>query len=669
MPQFLPRRILRGGRVTRFQSVWQRYRPLAAFAVIFLSIAFLTRLALLFATGDEVAQAAMGWPRIFAVGFGYDLLALIYLSCPLVLWLWWMPKRWLASRPGRVLHLLIGWGMVALLLFVAVAEWVFWEEFQTRFNFIAVDYLVYTTEVLGNIRESYPVGWILTLLAAGSASIMLVARHYWRSDDQHTTFLSRTVVAACWFALTAVSAWLVSGDMKDLGRNQYADELSGNGIYQFFAAYRSSSLDYNRFYRTLSREAAYAELRRSLDTPDAHFINDDPYNITRDIVSAAPERRLNVVLISIESLSASYSGSYGRPDTLTPELDKLTDQSLVFSKLYASGTRTVRGLEALALSVPPTPGESIVKRPGNEGLFSLAEVFNAKGYVSEFLYGGYGAFDNMNYFFGQNGYRVADRSDIPVDGIHHANIWGVADEDLYSLALTEFDRLNGTNTPFFAHIMTTSNHRPYTFPEGRVDRPQGERNSAVAYTDWAIGDFLRRARAKPWFDDTLFVITADHCASSGGIAQLPVFRYHIPMWIFAPKHIQPARVDRMMAQIDIGPTVLGLLGFNYQSQFYGADLFQLPAGRERALIGNYQRLGYLRNDQLIELAPHRQVRSVRPDFEENRPQPDIALDPQLTIQAISYYQTASDRFRNGLMRVQSSLASHSAANADATDKP
>lgn len=146
----------------------------------------------------------------------------------------------------------------------------------------------------------------------------------------------------------------------------------------------------------------------------------------------------------------------------------------------------------------------------------------------------------------------------------------------------------------------------------------------------------------------MFVITADHCASSGGIAQLPVFRYRIPLWIYSPKHIAPQRVECVITQIDVGPTLLGLLGMDYRSQFYGVDSFQLEPGRERALIGNYQRLGYLRNDQLIELAPHRHVGSVRPEYLENRPQPPIPLDHRLAIEAVgAIYQTASYRFKHG----------------------
>jgi phosphoglycerol transferase MdoB-like AlkP superfamily enzyme len=342
---------------------------------------------------------------------------------------------------------------------------------------------------------------------------------------------------------------------------------------------------------------------------------------------------------------------YGRPDTLTPNLDALARDSLLFTDLWATGTRTVRGLEALSLSVPPTPGESIVKRDHNENLFSLGEVFRSKGYETQFLYGGYGAFDDMNHFFGRNGYEVHDRTEIPDAAIHHANIWGVADEDLYTMALHRFDAAHAGGKPFFAHVMTTSNPRPYTFPAGRGPWPQGKRESAVAYTDWAIGDFLRRARTHPWFRDTLFVITADHCASSSGIAALPAFRYRIPMWIYAPRHVAAGRYTRMTSQIDVAPTVLGLLGMDYDSRFYGVDVFQRPPGHERAFIGTYQLLGYLRAGRLVQLSPHRRVDTLRPAYGWDQPQPALAEDPALTLQAIAFYQTAAEAFSSGAMRM------------------
>lgn len=632
------------------QSPWQsRFRPLLWLGLCFLTLSTLTRLALLLTTGSGVPALPGYWLYVFAVGLGYDSLAWVYFAWPLVLLLWLLPRRWLGRMQGTVLVGGLSLFLLFVLLFVAVSEWTFWEEFQARFNFIAVDYLVYTTEVIGNIRESYPVGWILSGIALLGLAVF-VATHRWRRvQHDNCGFGTRTLVVAGWLLMSVLGTWLVSGEMKDRTNNNYVNELAGNGIYQFFAAYRGASLDYDRYYRTLPIDEAFAQVRRQLATPDATF--DAATGIARHIHNSAPERRLNVVLISVESLSAKYSGTYGGKPSLTPRLDALSKDSLVFTDLYANGTRTVRGLEALALSVPPTPGESIVKRAHNEGLFSLASVFNAKGYTSQFLYGGYGAFDNMNYFFGHNGYEVHDRDEIPKASIHQANIWGVADEDLYTLAMQQFDRAEASGKPFFAHVMTTSNHRPYTFPTQRGPWPQGQRESAVAYTDWAIGDFLERARSHRWFANTLFVITADHCASSGGKASLPVFRYRIPMWVYAPGHVAPGRFTEMISQIDIAPTVLGMLGMNYDSQFYGVDVFQRPPDSARAFIGTYQLLGYLRHGKLVQLSPHRKADTVRPTYDNDQPQPMLADDPQLTLEAVSNYQTAAYRFEHGLMKV------------------
>ena len=634
--------------------VFARFRPLLWLGIVFLALSTLTRLGLLVATGSGVPASVASWFYIFGVGVGYDLLTFVYFAWPLVLVLWLLPRRWFARRWGSTLVGALCLTLLFVILFVAVSEWTFWEEFQARFNFIAVDYLVYTTEVIGNIRESYPVGWILSTLAFVGIGLFMATRRWRLVRDDSAGLGARTLVMATWLAMSVFGTWLVSGDMKDRTDNTYVNELAGNGTYQFFAAYRSASLDYPRYYRTIPEDEAWKQVRAQVATPDAQFIG--PTGLARWIHNAVPERRLNVVLISIESLSAEYSGTYGRKDTLTPNLDALAKDSMVFGDLWANGTRTVRGLEALSLSVPPTPGESIVKREKNEGLFTLGQVFLSKGYDAQFLYGGYGAFDNMNYFFGNNGYDVHDRTEIPDKEIHHANVWGVSDEDLYTMAMKRFDAGAANGRPFFAHVMTTSNHRPYTFPNGRGPWPQGKRESAVAYTDWAVGDFLRRARSHSWFKNTVFVITADHCASSAGIAALPAFRYRIPLWLYAPGgQVAPGRLDRMISQIDIPPTILGLLGMDYYSQFFGVDVFQPPPSRERAFIGTYQLLGYLRAGKLVQLSPHRRVDTLRPAYDWDQPQPVLPEDPALTLQAISFYQTAAEAFASGKMRAPDPL--------------
>jgi phosphoglycerol transferase MdoB-like AlkP superfamily enzyme len=681
----------------------QRFRPLLWLAITFVAIAFATRVVLLVMSGAEVPHTALNLLYIFGVGLGYDLVTLLYVAWPLVLFLWLVPTR-RASVSGLAQWLLYGlalaliyalclaalyaayraepsmtWPLVVLfllvlpipglayvarsgqwtlyglalvlvygLLFVAASELVFWNEFSVRFNFIAVDYLVYTTEVIGNIRESYPVGRWLALLVVLAVVVFALGKRALHTRDSGSSFWQRSAVTLTWLVLTVLSVAFVNGGMKDRTHNNYVNELAGNGIYQFFAAFRSGHLDYAKFYRTLPDAQAYRRVRDMLQTPDATWVNPDPRDLTRAIRSRGPEQHLNVVLISVESLSADYLGTFGNTGNLTPYLDALSGQSLFFDKVYANGTRTVRGLEALALSIPPTPGDSVLKSPHNENLFSLANIYNDRGYQSDFVYGGYGQFDNMNYFFSHNGYRTVDRRDIPKTAtIHSENVWGVADEDLYTLALGQMDQIHAAGKPFFLHIMTTSNHRPFTFPAGRVSQANGTRAGAVAYTDWSIRDFIQRARTKPYFADTVFVITADHDASSAGKTSVPINRYHVPLWIYSPAHIQPRRIDRLMSQIDIAPTLLGLLNFSYRSRFFGYNLLQLPPGRERAFPATYEKLGYLRGDVLTVLEPQQKLEQMKSDYATGDAVPLVPQDPAMIDDAVAYYQVASELFKQG----------------------
>jgi phosphoglycerol transferase MdoB-like AlkP superfamily enzyme len=690
-------------------SLRERFRPLWWLAIVYVVLGAITRVALLVMTGKGVPHEPGYWLYAFGVGFCSDLIALLYVAWPLLLFLWIVPSRrplvatagqWLryvallaalyvatlfalhvtihaaihdvwpvvvvflfflpmpalsyAGRSGQrglyVLCLL----MLFALLFVAASELVFWDEFGVRFNFIAVDYLVYTTEVIDNIRESYPLARWISMMAAVAIAILLLSRGALRTRDGNTRFGQRSKVVAVWFVLTMVSLFAVDSTTKDRTANNYVNELAGNGVYQFFAAFRSSHLDYDRFYPTLPIDDAFARVHAQLKTPDATFVSNDPHDITRDIRHAAPEKHLNVVLISVESLSGDFLKTFGASHgDITPNLDALVGQSMFFDYLYANGTRTVRGLEALSMSIPPTPGDSILKQDHNEDMLSLGQIFDQHGYVSQFVYGGYGYFDNMNYFFSHNGYQIVDRSSIPKDmPIHGQNVWGVADEDLYTLALSQMDAIHAQGKPFFLHIMTTSNHRPFTFPDGRVKQKNGTREGAVAYTDWSIADFIKRAQAKPYFDDTVFVITADHCASSAGRSSIPINRYHIPLWIYAPRHFAPQRVEQQMGQLDIPTTLLGLLDFSYRSRFFGRDVFQIAPDQARAFPATYEKLGYLHGDRLSILEPQRRFEQVTPDFETGDARPVANVDQNDLDDATADYQVASYMFKHGLLARQ-----------------
>ena len=358
-----------------------------------------------------------------------------------------------------------------------------------------------------------------------------------------------------------------------------------------------------------------------------------------------------MVLISVESLSASYLGSFGNQTGLTPRLDALAKEGVLFTQLYATGTRTVRWLDALSLGTPPIPGQAIVRRPDNEHLATIGEILHRKGFETMFLYGGYGYFDNMNAYFSSNEYQVVDRTDFPKSSVGFANVWGVADEFLFDNSLLQLDRMHASGKPFMAQIMTTSNHRPFTYPDGRIDIPSpGRREGGVKYTDYAIGDFIEKARTKPWFANTLFVIVADHCASAAGRTKLPVPGYHIPMIFYAPALLAAGEDARLTSQIDIPPTLLDILNIPGDKRFFGESVYKQRAENRRAFISNYEELGYLKGGKLTVLGPKQRVETFQIDAKDGSATP-TTLDTRLRDEAVAYYQTAAIAYKNGSLKM------------------
>jgi phosphoglycerol transferase MdoB-like AlkP superfamily enzyme len=210
------------------------------------------------------------------------------------------------------------------------------------------------------------------------------------------------------------------------------------------------------------------------------------------------------------------------------------------------------------------------------------------------------------------------------------------------------------NKPFFNHIMTVSNHRPFTYPNDKIDIPGDakSREGGVKYTDFAMKEFFNKAKKQPWFANTVFVILADHCASSSGKTELPIDKYRIPAMVYSPGFIAPKYYTNLMSQIDVMPTVFGLLNFNYQSKFFGQDVLKSDY-KPRALIATYQNLGLIKDNVLTIISPKQRVKQLQLTL---IPNPKVASEfqlfydqkpitkPRLDLEneTISYYQTASE---------------------------
>jgi phosphoglycerol transferase MdoB-like AlkP superfamily enzyme len=627
----------------------QRFRLLIGLALASLAIGGAARALLWWNYGAAAGVGALALPPLLAGGLINDAIVALYLFTPLALYTALLPDRWYRTRLNRRILAVGSWLTVFGLVYLAVVESYFFEEFDARFNLVAFDYLAYPTEVAGDVWAEYPVLWA-ALASAALASIALwwLRRRFGDGSEAPAGRRERLRPLAAHASAVALAIAFWPTDMLSLADNRVANELVQNGISSFMRAATTSEIDYHANYRSADPQENLALVARELARGGGRFTRLGEGRLDRAFPARADGLgRLNVVLVSSESFGAEFSRLYGSTEDLTPEFDAFAQRGIWFPHAYASGTRTVRGLEALTSSIPPIPTVSILRRPGNDNVATWGAVMRALGYHTSFLYGGYGYFDNMNAFYGSNGFEIVDRQSI--DAVRFENIWGVADEDLFDHALGHFDRLHAAGQPFFSIVMTTSNHKPFTFRPGLdqygIPAEGGGRPAGVRYADFALGQFLRAAESHPWFENTVFVIAADHGARVYGKEQIPLKTYEIPLMIYAPKRIQPRRVDVLMTQIDVAPTVLGLLGLPYEAPFFGQDVLHAPADGRVAFFNHNHDVAVYRDGEIVVYGLKKSVHTYRYDEATDRYSP-APRDPELERLGLAYFQTAYELFES-----------------------
>lgn len=542
------------------------------------------------------------WVSVFIAGLHRDILAGLVVSLPLLFYLWIVPERIWRARWHRWLFWSASFIAIFALLFVMVAEYYFFEEFKSRFNTVAVDYLIYPQEVFVNIWESYHTGLVLAVIGLITAGGVWMAARFFAPMWERPVARRWTGTALAGTLAAAVAlGWLAGLTPPRISANRTTNELANDGAVSFFSAFWTHQLDYAAFYRTLPQDEAYSLARKILAEPGARF-TEEGRSIRRHIDGDPARPKLNVVIILEESLGSPFWGCLGRTNSLTPRMDHLaTSEGLLFTNIYACGNRTVRGMEGVLSSFPPLPGDSIVKRHLSDNVETLARVLRRDGYTNLFLYGGRGLFDSMRSYSVRNGYdRFIEQSDFKNPAFTTA--WGVCDEDLFARGIEEMRLLDAAKQPFFATLLTVSNHKPYHFPGGAIPDPQGKRSSAVKYADYSLGKFFEAARKEPFWTNTVFVVVADHGARVYGKQTIPIHSYEIPLVVLGPAVVkEPARVGIMGSSLDVGPTVLGLVGRPYESLFFGRDLLRADAAESRAFLNHNRDIGMLSHERLVVL--------------------------------------------------------------------
>lgn len=312
----------------------------------------------------------------------------------------------------------------------------------------------------------------------------------------------------------------------------------------------------------------------------------------------------NVVIVIEESLGDDFLKSQGGIG-VTPNLEALREKGWWFENMYATGHRTTRGIEAVTASFTPSSQLSIVQHVQPEIPYAtLAEIFRQHDFETSFIYGGDSQLYNMNAYFKHNGTdKVIDERDF-VDP-KFVGSWGVSDEDLFTKAHMYYSDLHSKSKKFFSVVLTSSLRDPYDIPDDKVSlegikSTNKDRDLAAKYADYALGKFLQEAATHEYYNDTIFLVIANHEASVKAGMDFPVDSFTIPAVIIAP-NVMPHVDKRQVSQIDMGMTLLSLNGIKGSVPNVGQDLTKFNI-KERAIMQLNNTFALLIGDRMIELS-------------------------------------------------------------------
>jgi phosphoglycerol transferase MdoB-like AlkP superfamily enzyme len=588
---------------------------------------------------DDSSVAALLW-CVFA-GLLLDLLTACVACAPLFAGLVLLPAALLRRTWLRSAFVCFYCGA---LVFHAFVQWFFFEEFEARFNHVALDYVMFPNEVFSNIGESYSVPLYVALAAAGGALAAIVAARGLRGlAPEKLAFGARLRALGGIGALALGSAGILWALPAQWRADRVENELVRNGTLSLLRAFATASLDWHQYYSALPSAEARARAEQVL---------------ARGRLSPAEAPRAahtpaQVVVVLEESFGSDFVGVLGHPEKqLTPCFDRWSKEGLLLTQLVANGNRTVRGIEGVLASFVPLPGDAILKRDKSEDIATLARVFAARGYSTGFFYGGYAIFDSMKSFLSQNGWNeFVEQPDFPSDAFRTA--WGVADRCIFDALLERQKRARESGEKLFATLLSVSNHRPFLIPPESPtnQRVRAGRWRGVAYADECMGAYLDQLAAEKLLDDTLVLLVGDHGARVYGSESIPAGSYRIPALFLAPDpRWKGVRSDRLCSQIDLAPTLLALAGIEERVPFLGSSVLGQPSAGGRAFVQHNRDVGMLTDTTLVVLSLQKRIeyytRSGResdaftllPAAQSTPAQRELALD------ATAVFQSAFERY-------------------------
>jgi len=596
-----------------FRLQWHKffapYRILGKFLWLGLILLSASRMFLLLWQSERVqATGQFGWLLLQGIRADLMLLGLV-LSIPVLL----MPIVRVRQLHPLWLHFSYFWclSMLCLIIFIELSTPAFIAQYDIRPNRLYLEYLKYPKEVVATLW--YGFRWsLLTALTMTAVLIFTATRVlqppvkippqpllFWLSWPLMLLLVFAAIRSTTAHRPANPATFAITADVlvNSLVLNSPYSVLYA--LYSLRHEARSSDI--------YGKMEPAAMLKAALDWPwlQSYQFTHTTYPTLHQQHAVLPRRKpLNLVIILQESMGATFVKSLGGIG-VTPELELLKSQGIWFEQLYATGTRSVRGIEAVVAGFMPTPAQSVVKLSNSQQNFAtIAGILQQQGYHTQFVYGGEAHFDNMRGFFSGNGFsQMVDQNRMP--NARFIGSWGASDEDVFATAQQQLLQLHQQQQPFFSLIFTSSNHEPFEFPDGKIklhEQPKNTVNNAVKYADWAMANFIHQAQQSTYWQDTLFLIVADHDNRVYGSNLVPVEKFQIPGLILGGS-VKPGVISTLSSQIDLAPTLLSMLGVSACHPMLGRDLTLDSSSPGRALLQFDNYFALMEQHQLTILKP------------------------------------------------------------------
>ncbi|WP_322003485.1 LTA synthase family protein [Marinobacter alexandrii] len=589
------------------------YAPLIILFCSVVLIGSLSRLLLVLWQLDRVWETGI-LPTVFLQGLRVDLILAGMAVAPLLLVLPVLGHRYTWSAWKKLTAF---WAVLAitLVVFMELATPTFIGQYDVRPNRLFIEYLKFPREVFSMLWTGFkPTVFLSIGFTAGAIALFWRALRPWLrapapSSHKKALLVWPLVVLAVFMCVRSTTGHRPANPaMFALTSDPLVNSLIINSTWSVsFAIYNlKHETENNQSYGSITDEAMLNEVTTAPWLAGYQFSSEHYPTMHHQTPGTEKAVPLNLVIVLEESLGATFVESLGGWP-VTPRLEALKSDGWWFENLYATGTRSVRGIEAVISGFLPSASRSVVKLSLSQShFFTLAGLLERNGYNTGFIYGGEAHFDNMRSFFSGNGFQhISDQGDYA--NPNFIGSWGVSDEDLFNKTNEELEKLHRSGQPFFRLVFSSSNHTPFEFPDGRIslyDRDKNTVNNAVKYADHALGEFIETARQQDYWKNTVFLIVADHDARVWGDELVPIKNFHIPGLILGGE-IEPKRVSTIASQIDLAPTLLSLMGLETDHPMIGRDITRDPDAPGRAMMQF--------NDYYAWMGSDHRVTVLRPD--------------------------------------------------------